>query len=59
MAYQKLEGGRVAREEMELACFPGVGVKLNDSGCAQDCAPFLCGDVKRQSRFRNVCLLVL
>lgn len=45
--------------EMELACFSGVGAKLNDSGSAQDCAPLLCGDVKGQSWFRKVCLSVL
>lgn len=31
---------------MKPACFPGVGVNLNESGSAQDCVPLLCGDIK-------------
>ena len=31
---------------MEQACFPGAGVKLTDSGSAQNCAPLLCVDMR-------------
>lgn len=61
VAWQHVEGweGFVAREGVKPACFPGVGVNLNESGSAQDCAPLLCGDIKWQSGFRKVCLSVL
>lgn len=36
---------------MDLACFPGVGVKLNDSSSAQGRAALRRIDTKRQSRF--------
>lgn len=45
----KLEGwgGRVTREEAELAYFPGVGVKLSDSVSVQDHAAVVCVDMKQ------------